>query len=243
MIRPFIRWGEAAFASALTSLLPRGAAWSRDADARLASLVAALAAVWEWVARRDADLLEGEAFPGTAVALLPEWEATAGLPDPCTPAGATIRERQQAVEARFAARGGQSRAYFIGLAAALGYEITIDEWSPFECGISECGNPWWEIGSPLGRYVWKVTVYGTRWTWFECGLGECGQDPLCRIVGGEDLACILDRAKPDHTTLLVAAYVPPTLPAPTAPALTTDTTPTVTGSGAVPFATIEIEVS
>ena len=202
MMKPFIRWGEAAFAAALASLLPIGWAWSRDRDARLSHLVAALAAVWAWVARRDADLLEGEAYPGTAVALLPEWESAAGLPDPCTPAGATIRERQQAVEARFAARGGQSRAYFIGLAAALGYEIDITEWSPFECGISECGNAHWEVGSPLGRYVWTIVVDGPRLTRFECGVSECGRDPLCRIARAEDLECVIGRVKPDHTTLV-----------------------------------------
>jgi uncharacterized protein YmfQ (DUF2313 family) len=36
--------------------------------------------------------------------------------------------------------GAQSRDFFIGVAAAIGYTIEIREWSPFMCGISMCGD-------------------------------------------------------------------------------------------------------
>ncbi|MEW5422644.1 YmfQ family protein [Amorphus sp. 3PC139-8] len=202
-MKRFVRWGEAAFAAALSQLLPRGWAWPLAERSAMADLVAAYAAIWAWVARRDADLLERESYPGTAIELLPEWEATAGLPDPCFPtASLSLRERQQAVEAKFAARGGQSRAYMTALAASLGYAIEITEFSPFECGRSACGDPYWEVGAPLNRYTWTVTVPGPRLTWFEVGLSACGQDPLCRIARAADLECVLQRAKPAHTTLI-----------------------------------------
>lgn len=201
MSRP-LRFAAEAFARALAALLPRGYAWPRERGSLLFRLLEAFGTAWEWVGSRDADLLEREAYPGTSLELLPDWERVAGLPDPCFPTGGTLEERRLAVETKLAARGGASRAYFIDLAARLGYAIAIIEYSPFMAGWSRAGDPRWQVGSPAIRFVWRVTVPGARLSWFRAGQGRAGRDPHCRIGRAVDLECLFRRLKPAHTDLI-----------------------------------------
>src|SRR5260363_17238 len=67
----------------------------------------------------------------STVELLPEWEATLGLPDPCTGPLSTVQARRAQAVARFANTGGQSAAHFIRMAAQLGYAISITCYAPF----------------------------------------------------------------------------------------------------------------
>ena len=108
-----------AYLGQVQALLPPGLAWTREQDAVLTLLLQGLA---EELARVDgrADDLVDEADPRTALELLQEWEAVCGYPDECLESGATPQERRAAVVARLTARGGQSRAYFIALAAVPG---------------------------------------------------------------------------------------------------------------------------
>jgi uncharacterized protein YmfQ (DUF2313 family) len=111
--------------------------------------------------------------------------------------------------------GGQSRQWFIDVAAALGYTITITEYLPYMCGISRVGdtrseldNPddptryMWQLGPPEIRYYWTVHVNALKLAYFHTGLGECGVDRLLSIGTAQDLECILDRYKPAHTDIV-----------------------------------------
>lgn len=93
-----------------------------------AAVIRALASGFQ---RSDNDaiaLLVG-AFPETATIMLTEWEKTLGLPDDCSIGEVdTIAKRQAAVVSKFISTGGQSRTYFIGIARAIGYNITIKEY-------------------------------------------------------------------------------------------------------------------
>lgn len=62
----------------LIGLLPRGAAWSTSPDSNLGRLLAGLAAAFDRVEARAADL-QREAFPLTADELLREWDAAVAL--------------------------------------------------------------------------------------------------------------------------------------------------------------------
>ena len=54
---------------------------------------------------------------------------TLGLPDDCSIGEVdTIAKRRAAVVSKFISTGGQSRTYFIGIARAIGYNITIKEY-------------------------------------------------------------------------------------------------------------------
>jgi uncharacterized protein YmfQ (DUF2313 family) len=72
--------------------------------------------------------------------LLPDWERNWGLPDPCYTEPTTIHDRQLALVQRMTMQGGQSRQFFIDLATALGYSISISEYRPFMVGIDRCGD-------------------------------------------------------------------------------------------------------
>src|SRR5580698_4889539 len=139
------------FVAGFINLLPDGPIWPRDTDSVLYQVAEALAPTNLRFAARAEYLLQ-DAFPVQPVELLPEWEYTLGLPDPCAGPSPTVQTRQQQVYARFIAGGGQSVPYFTSIAAALGYTITITEFSPSFFGgyFGEYfgGTPWafaWEV--------------------------------------------------------------------------------------------------
>jgi uncharacterized protein YmfQ (DUF2313 family) len=122
------------------SLLPQGYAWPRHAGALLVDVCWGLCEYWGFVDGRAADLLEIESDPRTTVELLPDWERNWGLPDPCYSAPQTIGQRQLALVMRMTMLGAQSREFFIGVAAMLGYTITITEYRVFVVGLDGCGD-------------------------------------------------------------------------------------------------------
>lgn len=207
------------YAEAFASLLPSGAAWPRNPDSVLQTVVAGLSDIWgNQIEALAALLLTQESDPRATTVLLPDWERAWGLPDPCVAEPLTISNRQQALVAKMTLLGGQSRAFFIAAAAAIGYTISIREYSPFMCGVSRCGDTRdldaetggdgthyrWEIGPPDMRFYWTVSVDATRLTWFRVGSGggQCGIDPLLRIALATDLECLLRRWKPAHTEVI-----------------------------------------
>ncbi len=202
-----VRRGGAEYAEALAALLPRGPAWPRENNRALMGLVAGLAEIWgSRVDSRAADLLGRESDPRSTIELLEDWERMAGLPDACLAEPLTIGDRQKALVSRLTMIGGQSRAFFIGLAASLGYEITITEHSPFMAGISRVGDTRdgagdyrWEIGPAEVRYYWNIHLAAARLTWFRAGVGQAGADPHLRISLATDLECLIRRFKPAHT--------------------------------------------
>jgi uncharacterized protein YmfQ (DUF2313 family) len=208
----YVKRGADDFAEGLAQLLPTGAAWPRDLDAPLMKFVAGLAGVWGDVAQRADDLLVRESDPRATLEMLPDWERAFGLPDPCVAEPLTIGDRQKALVAKMTTEGGQSRAFFISLAASIGYTIAIREYAPFMCGISQVGDttdgaggePRWEIGPPEMRFYWTVKVGAVRLTWFRVGDGggQAGIDPHLRIALATDLECLLRRYKPAHTDIL-----------------------------------------
>lgn len=114
------------YVTRLQALLPPGRAWPRDDSATLTKLLTGLAGSLA-DGNTEANALLVDAFPATAVDLLPEWEAALDLPGQFGVAPPTIAGRQAAVVAALTNSGGQSKAYLIALAAALGYAITISE--------------------------------------------------------------------------------------------------------------------
>jgi uncharacterized protein YmfQ (DUF2313 family) len=211
----------------MAALLPVGEVWPRDPKSTLMRLVSALCdLVGRW-AQRVGTFLLIEAFPPTSLNLLSDWERVLGLPEPCITPPTTIAERQQQVAEKLARRpGGQSRAYFTGIAARLGYhetvpspyqlpavlpvqvgrlvQISITEYRPFMFGVSRLGDPRWSFAPHEIRFVWKVNVPGTRVTWFRFGAGggRLGRDPHSRIARAIDLECLLHKLKPAHTHLI-----------------------------------------
>lgn len=178
------------------NLLPRGMAWPRDVDALITHALRVLCPISQRFNDRAANLVV-DAFPGTSTELLPEWEASVGLPDPCAGIAPTVAQRRAQVVARLVAQGGQSVAYFISVAAALGFPITITQFAPFRAGISRAGDPCCDEG---WAYVWQVNAPTITVKYFSAGKSSAGE-PLA-TWGNTVLQCELERLSPAHTTLM-----------------------------------------
>lgn len=190
------------YLQALLDLLPNGPLWD---DLRLpgSGLYELLAAIAEEFARVDTRLrrLRNEMDPRYAFELLGEWEDFAGLPDPCTHAKATtLQERRAAVVSKLTYRAGQSRAFYLGLAAALGYSITIVEYKPWVCGVSRLGTDILCGGHNVHQH-WRVRVHGPRIARFRTGTSQCGIDLLTKISRAYDLECRFKRLNQAHHVL------------------------------------------
>lgn len=204
-----IQGSKADYKTLMLGLLPPGQL-ARGPESNMAKVLDAPAAEFSRVHAMAALLLE-EADPRTTIALFSEWESFAGLPDPCSPSDLTMGERRDRLIQKLKSRGGQSRAYFIGIAAELGYDVTIEEFRPMGFGGWGFGahvqpNPYgrYRIGPQTPgnkyQYYWRVYVSGVRLTRFAFARSTFG-DPMLKIRAAEDLECILRRLKPADTHL------------------------------------------
>lgn len=221
----------------ILALTPRGPAWGTDevGDGRGASPVQR--SFWRALAAWAADHLgldwtaATQTFPSAVTYTLPDWERDLGLPDTCSTAPQGVEARVAAVRSKFQAQGGASPAYFICLAASLGYTITIDEPSQFFCETSQCAAPiltdtyftcddgrcddtpieGWAAGVATtdadqvsAEPMWKywiVHVANLGETYFRCDEGQCDLDPLEGFLTAQDLECLLRKDCPPHTEL------------------------------------------
>ncbi|HDR9227796.1 TPA: DUF2313 domain-containing protein [Burkholderia vietnamiensis] len=183
------------FLSAIQALMPRGQVWPRDQDATQTKALMGLAPTYERNTAR-ANYLLVDAFPGATYELLPEWEETLGLPDPCAGASPTIAQRRNQVVARLSNSGGQSISYFVGFARSLGYSITIQNDAPARAGLSRCGDP---CNSESWAHAWSVVVPTNTITRARAGQSAAGE-PLS-TWGNRVLECELNALSPAHTVL------------------------------------------
>lgn len=178
-------------------LLPRGRIWHRGwgwiQDQDLLTLMPA----WSRLQSRLNALID-EIFPCSTVELLPEWEATLGLPDPCIGPLATLQERTAAVCGKFVGRGGQNIEYYIHLAASLGYQIEIEQFRPFEASWSTVGQPLYD---EAWAYAWRIVVSGESTViWFRAST-SAAQEPLA-TWGNNLLQCMIARVAPANTIII-----------------------------------------
>ena len=143
-----------AWLAALQALLPPGRAFTRNPDSFLTKVLSSIAAMLLAAQLWLEDVLY-QADPRNATSMLPRWEEFFNLPDKCTPAGQQLVDRQRAAYQRLLEQGGQSRAYFIDLAAMLGEQnITITEFKRFTCN-SNCNDA---LYSEADCFVWQVNI-------------------------------------------------------------------------------------
>lgn len=181
----------------LQALLPLGPAWPRDDAATLTHLLAGLSAELSRVDGRAWQLLE-EADPRTTAELFLDLERVAGLPDACAEAFGgeqTMAQRRAALVGKLTMLGGQSPAYFIGLAAAIGYAITITEFREHTVEddvesllYDEAWNFAFQVNAALDS-VNDITV-------------ESGVEESIASWGNALLECVIKRVKPAHTIAL-----------------------------------------
>jgi uncharacterized protein YmfQ (DUF2313 family) len=207
------------YAEVQLGLLPHGQAWPRYPGSTLAQAITGIAEYWGTVDSRAADLLETESDPRKTYELLPDWCRNWEVPDPCLKEQLATPELRRALVGKMTLVGGQSRDFFIGVAADIGYVIWISEYAPYMCGVSRVGDtrgpfnpsdPYqyrWQLGPPEMRFYWTVHVSGMKFTYFHCNGSQTGIDRLLLIGLATDLECILNKYKPAHTKI-VFDYAP-----------------------------------
>lgn len=180
----------------LQALLPLGAAWPREQVATLTRLLQAWADELTRVDGRALQLVD-EADPRTTAELLADWERVAGLPDSCVGGEQTTAQRRDALVSKLTTVGGQSAAYFIALAASLGYTVTITEHRPFTVRS--------KVNDPLYDTEWRFvfTVNAPLDTVHRFTVRSAVSDPLA-WWGNDVLECVINRLKPAHTLALFA---------------------------------------
>lgn len=177
--------------------MPGGLVWSHKSDGVQTAVLRALAQSYQQSDAAAEALLVG-AFPGTATIMLTDWEKTLGLPDDCAIGeNDSIAIRQKSVVSKLFSTGGQSAKYFIDVARAMGYAITITFFRQARAGMSVCGDA---LNGDEWPFVWLVTAPQTTITYAQAGISYCG-DPL-RSWGNKRLECRLRKLAPSHTIVL-----------------------------------------
>lgn len=198
---------DAELLSQVIAMAPRGPIWGSDEAGDGSGASPRMRQVWTAVSGWLADLYTAafetaaQAFPSAITFSLADWEEEYGLPDTCTSPASGIQGRINAVRARFGSQGGASTAYFICLAASIGFDITITEPSDFICGLSECGGDD-TVAAGNGHHEWIVHLLSSGDIWFYAGDGIVGETPLGGFIAATDLECVLRRVSPAHTTLI-----------------------------------------
>lgn len=184
------------YARLMLALLPPGRAWPRDPNSLRGRMVAAQSGEFARIDTAFEQIL-AERSPATALLLLAEWEAVLGLPDDCTGGAETIAERRAAAHARMIATGGQSPAYFVELARALGYDITITQYRARWSGRRRCGD---FFGSEDMQWTWRVTCTTGTIRPRRFGQSFCGEK--FTTWGNYPLVCMIRRLAPAGTVVL-----------------------------------------
>lgn len=155
----------------LRRLFPSGKAWSFSPVSKLENLISGFAIELARIETRSTDL-RNEADPRTAFESLADWERIVGLPDACQ-SGVAIdtNQRRSDIVRKLTARGGQSPAYFIALAASFGYVITIIKYPSFRAGQNRCGDPIWGIS---WAFHWGVVIPQETQILFRAGQSSAG---------------------------------------------------------------------
>ena len=169
-------------------------------DANAVNLSAELVAMGNQldIALASADQLSAEMFPDTVSQTLLDWERVYGLPDPCVTIVQTSGQRKAALVSKVNAHGGQSRAYFIGVAEAIGYVgATIDEFAPANCN-DNCNSV---LNSDADRFTWQLNLPFTTGGVFIANCNGSCNDAL-QSWGDEALECRINKFKPAHTNVI-----------------------------------------
>jgi len=177
-------------------LLAPGKAFNRIVGSDLTALIEGLCEEFDRLDQRATDIIE-EAYPNTTTELLPDYERVFALPDSCIDQEQSIAERRVALVEKMTYTGEATPASIEAGAAALGFDIEVIEYKPFQCGVSVCGDP-----LSNDDWIYCITVAADEFTEtaFICGGSQCG-DPLRKVVN-EVLECYIASIIPAHVCVI-----------------------------------------
>lgn len=152
------------------------------------------------MAQASADSLLAESDPRFTSRLLPDFERVLDLPDTCcsTATISTITQRRARVAEKYYAKGGQSRPYFIELAARLGYtDVSITGFKQMTCA-DPCDSA---VNGQDWSFAWQMNV-GDYFAIHSMTCEDSCDSPL-RSWQTNELLCRINQLKPAHTVALI----------------------------------------
>ncbi|MGV2980687.1 hypothetical protein ACERNI_10825 [Camelimonas sp. ID_303_24] len=184
------------------AVAPRGRAWQTDETSgpvgatvqhKLWAVVAdAVAGAYATLTRAV-----GAAFPSAAdEGGIASWEYDYGLPDPCLGQTPGLEARRQAVRGALVSADDASIQAMVCAAAAIGYDIQIEEWDAFECGWTGFGEA--GFGSPDLAFEFLVIAPNLPLTWIAFGEIGFGNEGFGSFPP-DGLVCLIQHIKHSHT--------------------------------------------
>ena len=107
-------------------------------------------------------------------------------------------QRIQQVLLRLNALGGLSIPYFIGLAKAAGYTVTITEPQPFRAGVNRAGD---RLAREDIMFVWHVNVQSGGRTAYHFRAGSSAAGEPLGSYADSVIEYIINDLKPAHTAV------------------------------------------
>lgn len=175
------------FARLMLSLLPpsKWGFWTREQSSNLYKHLLGASAEQARIDQRMEDLVD-ESLTLETSELLEEWEADFNIPEDGNQLAKTDTGRRAEINTRLIQVGRQDEQYFIQIAAALGYTITIENFYPAIMDVMTMGD---SVGDSVNLFYWKVWIDLTSVT-------ESAE------VNIETLIFNLNKVKPAHTMVL-----------------------------------------
>lgn len=172
-------------ALALLFPLDLGGAFAGDTAVEGASLDAA---------GESAERLLLEMFPDTAFELLPDWERVCGVsPGEEDP----LQTRRDRVVRRLRELGDIKKPYYEMLAAAMGYQVHIEEYLPTMAEWACAGDELIVPDDPAVLFVWNCHVLNQPIHYFRAGQSAAG-DRLSWWDLADNLEVVLQDLRPAH---------------------------------------------
>ena len=180
----------------LELLLPKGPAYDPQNGSVLLDFLSGMA---EELARIDARTIDvlNEADPRTTTELFTEWLETVGIPDGCSVYALTPEDERTQLIQKLTKQAGQTPAFYIDLADALGYGARVEEFQEFLVDRNVVGDPlydeYWVHSFSLVLDEPPVVA--------RAGVARAG-DRL-GTFNADFLFCILQTARPAHVVAFV----------------------------------------
>lgn len=137
-----------------------------------------------------------EADPRTALQLIPAWERVLG-----SALNSDTAVRRSTLQAKLNELGGQDAAYFIDLAATLGFFVSITEFQPSDI-MADVLLP---MFTPEWYFVWQVNVnagWNYAYAQAQADIMATVTDAFARWNQNQDFEAMLREDAPAHTQLL-----------------------------------------